>query len=304
MELRQLAALLAVADHGSFSAAARALHTVQSNVSTHIAHLEKLLDSTLIDRASGQLTDEGEVVAAHARRVQAELEALQADVASLHAEVVGTVRVGVIGTTARWLVPSLLEEVTRRHPRVKVVVTDATTSSLLLMLTSGRLDLAVINFPLDDPDVDVEHLFDEDRLLVAPEGHPLHDRDRVSLAELAGHALLLEPKGTAFRDELDQECAALGVELQAQAEVDGMRLLATLAFDGFGAAILPATAAPTRLEGRWRRIPIDGVEGRAVGLASRRRGLLSAAAKALRGVVHEVVARRAPDQPGVHPVEG
>ena len=108
MDLRQLNALLAVADTGSFSAAARALHTVQSNVSTHVARLERELDATLVDRASGTLTEEGEVVAARARIVARELDALVSDLAALHADVVGRVRLGVIGTTARWLVPPLV----------------------------------------------------------------------------------------------------------------------------------------------------------------------------------------------------
>src|SRR4051812_11290737 len=108
MDLRQLNALLSVAEHGSFSAAARALHTVQSNVSTHVARLERELGTTLIDRANGSLTAEGEVVAARARRIQSELDALTSDVASLNDEVAGHVRVGVIGTTARWLVPRLM----------------------------------------------------------------------------------------------------------------------------------------------------------------------------------------------------
>ena len=92
MDLRQLAALVAIADHGSFSAAARSLHTVQSNVSTHVARLERELDTTLVDRANGELTVEGEAVVARARRVQGELDALVADVTALHHEVTGTVR--------------------------------------------------------------------------------------------------------------------------------------------------------------------------------------------------------------------
>ena len=76
MDLRQLSALAAVADHRSFSAAARALHTVQSNVSTHIARLERELGATLVDRSNGQLTEAGELVVARARRIQAELDAL------------------------------------------------------------------------------------------------------------------------------------------------------------------------------------------------------------------------------------
>ena len=114
MDLRQLTVLVAVAEAGSFSAAARALHTVQSNVSTHVARLERELGVTLVDRASGALTEEGEVVVGRARHIQAELEALSADVAALRDEVTGTVRLGCIGTSARWLVPLVLEA---GHPR-------------------------------------------------------------------------------------------------------------------------------------------------------------------------------------------
>ena len=53
IDLRQLNAVVAVADHGSFSAAADALHTVQSNVSTHVARLERDLGVSLIDRSDG-----------------------------------------------------------------------------------------------------------------------------------------------------------------------------------------------------------------------------------------------------------
>src|SRR3954464_10747043 len=117
MDLRQLAAVAAVAEHGSFSAAARTLNTVQSNVSTHVARLEAELGVTLIDRATGHPTNEGELAIPRAAprpahptkggecvtqrppHIQAELDALQFDVASLEDEVRGSVRAGVIGTT-------------------------------------------------------------------------------------------------------------------------------------------------------------------------------------------------------------
>jgi len=303
MDLRQINALLAVADHGSFSAAARALHTVQSNVSTHVARLERELGAQLIDRSSGALTEEGEVVAARGRRILAEVEALVADVSALHAEVSGTVRLGIIGTTARWLVPPLVRAMADRHPRVRLVVVDATTSSLQLQLSSGRLELAVVNLPIEDPDLAVEHLFDEDRLLVAPAGHPLHERDRLSVEDLGAYPLLLEPQGTSFRDQLDEQCRAAGVELTAQAEVDGMRLLASLAFQGFGAALLPASAAPGWVGGDWRPIPVEGLPGRSVGIARRRRTQLSAPARALRTLLADVIAEEAPRQPGIHPAD-
>jgi LysR family hydrogen peroxide-inducible transcriptional activator len=214
MDLKQLAALAAIADHGSFSAAARALHTVQSNVSTHIARLERELDATLVDRDTGHLTEEGEAVVARARRVQAELDGIEAEVASMTSEVSGTVRVGVIGTTARWLVPRLLEHMGQAHPKVNVVVVDATTTLLVPRLASGQLDLAIVNLLYDEPDVDIEPLFDEEHIVVLPPKHPLFERERVTLTELADHPLLLAPPGTVFRDELDADAAAAGVTLR------------------------------------------------------------------------------------------
>ena len=205
MDFRQLAALTAVAEHRSFSSAAVALHTVQSNVSAHVARLEREVGTTLIDRATGSLTHAGELVVARARRIQAELDALVGDIASSSEEVVGSVRLGLIGTTGRWLAPLLLPVVYANHPKVHLVLIDATTTSLLPQLHTGQIDLAIVNLPTPDPDIVSMVLFDENHVIVAPEGHPLCGRTTVTVAELAEHALLLPPPGTAYRDELDAE---------------------------------------------------------------------------------------------------
>ena len=298
MDLRQLAALTAVSDAGSFSAAARRLHTVQSNVSTHVARLENELGATLVDRATGTLTEEGDVVALRARRIQHELESLRADVDSLLHEVSGAVRLGCIGTVSRWLVPRLLHEMEHRHPRVQVVVIDATTTSLVPQLEADSLDLAVINLPLAGSELAAEPLFDEDRIILAPADHPLAAQASVPLAALSDHPLLLEPRGTAFRDELDDAVARIGGHLNVRAEIDGIRLLTSLAFEGFGPAMVPATAAPPWMGSGCRRVAVEGLTPRSVGLASPRRGRLSAPARAVREVIRDLVTTI--ELPGVH----
>ncbi len=301
MDLRQLAALVAVAEAGTFSAAASRLHTVQSNVSAHVARLERELGATLVDRAGGRLTGEGEAVVARARRIQAELDALVADVSSVRDEVAGNVRLGVIGTTGRWLLPPLLDAVASRYPRVQVAVLEGNTTSLVPQLVAGAVDLAVVNLPIDDPDTTVEVLFEEDLLLVAPAAHVLAGRRELTLDELAEHRLLLPPPGTSIRVELDRAAAAAGLSLQAQAELDGLRLIASLAFEGYGAAVLPATAVPNRADGAWRSVAITGVGRRRVGMARRRRGLPSAPARALHDAIGDVVDSQVTAQAGVHP---
>jgi len=289
MDLRQLQSLLAVADHQSFSAAARALHTVQSNVSTHVARLEHELGSRLIERGPGSLTVEGEIVADRARRVFAELRAIEDDLNSIRDEVTGSVRLGVIGTTARWLAPPLLTAMGTQNPMVNMMVTEATTTSLIPMVLADQLDLAVVNLPVDDPDIETTTLFSEDHIVVAPLHHPLAAYTKVSLEELSQHRVLMPPLGTAFRDSIEADTEAAGVELKVLAEVDGLRLLTSLAFQGFGPAIVPSGATPQWLQGDWRRVAVEGLSSRLVGLAHPKRTTPSAPSRAVVEVICDVI---------------
>lgn len=300
MDLRQLAALVAVADEGTFSAAADALHTVQSNVSTHVRRLERELGAQLVDRAGNRLTEEGEIVVARARRVQDELAAMVADVAALRDEVSGRSRLGIISSTARWLVPLLLAELEARHPKIDLVVVDATTTSLEPQVVGGTLDLAIVNLPCDDPDLAVELLFDEQFVVVTPTSHRLAVLRSVTLTQLADVPLVLPPVGTAFRGDLDQAARHAGVTLVPKAEVDGVRLTASMVFQGFAPAILPATAVLSwQSNGDWKTMPLEEMPPRQVGLVVRRRGLPSAPTRAVVDVVRDVVAREGHHQPGI-----
>jgi LysR family hydrogen peroxide-inducible transcriptional activator len=300
MDLRQLSALVAVADQGSFSAAAEALHTVQSNVSNHVAHLEKELGVQLVDRHAGELTEEGQAVVERARRVSAELDALVADVAALRHEVVGTVRMGMIGTTARWLAPRLLEHVAEEHPQVHLIIADATSTTLEPLLAAGLLDLGVVTLPIPAPDLIGRPLFDEDLVLVVERNHPYATRPLIDITDLDRMALLLPAQGTAFRGDLEAAAAGAGVTLVPKAELDGLRLIASLTFDGYGPAILPATAIPPRLEDQYVRIPVQGLPYRRVGVATRRRGRPSAPARAVVAVIDRIIATDVDSRSGLH----
>ncbi|MBA3604417.1 MAG: LysR family transcriptional regulator [Acidimicrobiia bacterium] len=299
MDVRQLAALVAIADHGTFSAAARALYTVQSNVSSHLARLERELGTTLVDRGHGGLTEDGVRVVERARRILRELDNIAAEASAVDGEVTGDVRIGILGTTARWLLPRLLSTLDVAHPHLHTIVSEGSTSVLLPGVLSGRFNAAVIHLPVDDPELVIEPLFAEELVLVAHHDHPLGRRGEVAVVELAQHRLLLPPAGTALRRVLDRAAGALGVTLRAQAQIDGVRLLATLALDGHGAAIVPATAVPGESNRRERTAQVPGLPPRVVALAYQRRPAPGAPTRALFEVLRETVAALAEDQPGV-----
>jgi DNA-binding transcriptional LysR family regulator len=301
MELRQLNALVAVADHGTFSAAADALATVQSNVSAHVAHLERELDVILVDRGAGRLTAEGEAVVARARRVQGEIEALAGDLSALRHQVTGTARLGLIGTTARWIVPRLLSIAAQRHPQLHLEAVEGNTTLLEPLLLSGRLDLAVLQGTVAGSDLVLTPLFTEELVLVVPRDHKLADQGLVEAAQLVGLGLLLPVKGTAFRNEIDAALEPLGVALTPRAELDGVRLIASLTFEGLGPAILPATAVPSYLREDFRLVQVKGMPRRRIGVALPRRGMPSAPARAVISLLDEVVASAASIPEGVHP---
>lgn len=100
---------------------------MQSNVSTHINHLEAELGTTLVDRATNELTYEGQLVASRSQRIEAELNAIIHEVVSTTGHIVGSVHIGVVGTTARWLVPALLGRQSETHPAIAMTIADGTS---------------------------------------------------------------------------------------------------------------------------------------------------------------------------------
>ena len=256
MDLKQLEALVGIAAHGSFSAAAAALGTVQSNVSGRIARLERELDTSLVERSSGLLTEEGALVASRARHILGELEAIM----------------------SATLEPQLLQ---------------------------GQLDFAILTTPIHTPELAVQPLFDEDLVLVLPTEHPLalkHPRGAapVRLKELDGIEMLLPLQGTALREEIDQTFGLSGITPLPSIELDGLRTLASLVFDGYGPAILPATAVPDSMRAQFRLLRLEGFPRRHVGIVSRRHGLPSAPTRAVREVLLDLATDSDAPREGLH----
>lgn len=282
MELRQLRSLLAVEEAGSFSAAAEALDTVQSNISGHISRLERELNTLLIDRRTGTLTEEGEIVARRSRRLLEELEEIYTDLDGLKADITGRVRLGIIATTAGWLLPLLLDRLRTTHPRLEIEIAEGTAASLQRRLHSGNIDLALLTTPLTIDGLTFESLFTETYVLVVGDDHPLAVRNSISLYEAVQYPLIVPPNHVAFREELEAMAATRGLTLHHTAEIDGLHVVAMLALAGYGSAILPSSAILhlTQVVPRVA-IPISDLNPRRVGVGRYRNRIQSAASKAV-----------------------
>src|SRR4249919_2227057 len=170
MELRHLDTLLAIAEQGSFTAAADALSTVQSNVSEQVRQLEDELGADLLvrGRRGATPTECGEVVLERARRIRRELDAMQADLSMLQGLRTGHASLGIVGTASRWMIPTLVADLRAEAPGVQLRINEGASERLASEVLAGELSLAVITEPMTSPRLDVEHLLDETLVGLVP----------------------------------------------------------------------------------------------------------------------------------------
>ena len=212
MELRHLDTLLAIAEEGSFTAAADALATVQSNVSQQVRQLEAELGAQLLTRTRhGAIPTEcGDRVLDRARRVRRELEALRADLSMLQGLEAGDASFGIVGTASRWVVPRLVAVLRGRAPGIRLRVNEGASERLVSEVLSGELAEAVVTEPVQERRLAIETLLDEALVGVVPEDAPLPDGPVPLDALLAvGLGFVLPPAGNPLRTEVDHAAAAL-----------------------------------------------------------------------------------------------
>ncbi|TDD83845.1 LysR family transcriptional regulator [Actinomadura rubrisoli] len=181
-----IASFVAVARHGSFSAAARTLYRSQPRVSSHVAALERLVGQRLVDRSvqPAILTPEGRGLLPHAEEIIRRLDLLAETAAG---SVCGTVRLGCYPSVAAYLYPRAVRALRDTHPQVRLVLHEGPSLEIGEQVADGGVDLAVRPLhPLVNSDrVTSEVLWREPLVAVFRADHPLAREPEVTLAQAA-----------------------------------------------------------------------------------------------------------------------
>ena len=290
MEVRHLEVLLAVAEEGSFTAAADRLHTVQSNVSEHIRQLESELGVQLLVRGRRATvpTEFGLRVIDRARAIRSELEAMEQDLSMLQGLETGHATLGVIGTVSRSLVPRVVADVRRRAPGLSLRITEGASERLAVEVAERELAGAVVTEPVSDPRLVVEHLRDEELVALVPAALALPGKEPIALKLLASQPLVLPPAGNPLRDEVESAARAERVQLRVPVEVEGVRLIVDLVAAGAGVSVMPENAMPDD-HAAVRRVRIARMPPRRLALVTARGIQLSLADQAVHDTVRTLV---------------
>jgi DNA-binding transcriptional LysR family regulator len=241
MEIRQLRYFEAVVRERHFTRAAAELHVAQSALSRQVRQLERELGIELLRRTTRSVepTEAGTLVAARARAVLAETEALRREIDELRGLVRGRLTVGAMLFGGELDIPAILVSFTARFPHVEVGVREGTAARMLDGLSDGSLDLA---FALEaEPAAGVERLelSSEELAVVTAPAHRLAGQRPLKLTALADEPLIAFGTGSSTRKLLDAAFADVGVEPRIAVEGNDLALARLLASRGLGVAILP-----------------------------------------------------------------
>jgi DNA-binding transcriptional LysR family regulator len=246
MELHQLRYALAVADHGTFTAAAAACYVAQPSLSHAIRALERELGVELFHRVGRRttLTSAGRALLPPARDVFRALDALRADVGSVAALSSGRLDLVALPTLAVDPLTPLVGAFRTAHPGVTVHLAHPDDSrQLVTRVQSGDSEVGITELPVVADGLVARRLGRQQLVALLPPGSP---GGTLGLEALARRPLVVQRPGTSTRDVLDRALEDLGVSAEVAVETDQREAIVPLVLAGAGAAIVPrpmATAA-------------------------------------------------------------
>lgn len=248
MELRHLRAFVAVAEEGTFTAAASRLMLVQSAVSAAIRALEQELGVVLFDRTtrSVMLTDAGRALLPEAlTTLEAARLAVDA-VDQVKGGLRGTVSLGIMQATvgSAASVASLIAGFQARHPLVSVTVRHVGGSqSLAKGVRDGDLDLGILSLPGESPGLTLTELGSEPMLFTCASSHRLAGRAKVPILELVDEPFVDGPEDWGIRLASDQLFSRTGRTRTLRFEVNDSLSIVDFVAEGLAVALLPPSIA-------------------------------------------------------------
>lgn len=279
MNLRQLESLVAIADHGSFTAAGGAVGLSHSAISLQVKALEQELGVALADRSKRppRLTARGAALVDRARRMltlAGEIRALGSDAA-----LAGVLAVGVVPTEMVHLLPPALARLRASHPRLAIRVRTGLSSELAAAVRGGELDAAVVTAPDIAPEgLSLGEITREPLVAIAPAGAPGTD----AAGLIAAHPFIWFSRRTWAGQQIERVLAARGLRPAAGMEVDSIEAIESLVAHGLGVAVVPERPGAPLPPG-VRRLPLGGTDAfRRLVLAVREEAPKAHLAEALR----------------------
>lgn len=247
MNTNDLKIFEAVATNGSFTKAAEAMFTVQSNVTARIKNLEEEFGADLFNRTSRKvvLTSAGETLMQYSKQIDHLMQEAKKDIKKF-SQVSGNLKIGCIETTMAFKVPDILSRFTESYPDVDLEFKSQMRSDLINDVINYKLDAAFVSAPINSPELEQLHIKEEQLVILAPAQGP-------ELKELLMNQplkIIVFDQGCVFRARLEAWLNSKGIIQYKSIVLNSLEGIINFVEAGLGISILPAELIEQYYAGR------------------------------------------------------
>lgn len=270
LSIRDLRAVVALAERLHFGKAADDLSITQPSLSAAVKKVEEAVGERLFERTSRHvsLTAAGQLAVRRVRSILEELTGIGQGRPRLEC-LAGRFRLGLVPTIGPYYAPRFLGALRKHYPKLELVLTEAMTESLLQMLRQRLLDAAVVCLPSGEWGVTETPLLREPFLLAVPSNHPLAGEPEVTLGQIEPREMLLMERGHCLREQALETCGTTPDSALNPVQAASLETLRHLVAAGSGCALLPQMTVASGLDcsGLVRYVPFrEPAPGRTIGL--------------------------------------
>jgi len=272
--IKQLRYFISLCDEGHFGRAAAACFVSQSAFSSAIQDFEAALDVQLIDRTNRQVTVTavGQEIATQARLCLRDVESLVEMAGQRRKPLSGALRLGVIPTVAPFLLPTLLPQLRKAYPDLRLFLTEDQTDRIHAKLLDGDLDVLILALPYELRSTVSLPLFDDRFCLAARSGTNTVDPENYRFNRLQSESILLLEDGHCMRDHALAACKIRNTEKVSQFSASSLLTLVEMVDADLGITFLPEMARGSSLlkNTRVKMYSLDDKSFRTIGLVWRK----------------------------------
>lgn len=248
MEDHKLKVFCTVAETKSFSKTSEIIHLTQPAVSLQIQALEELYETKLFDRSSStiNLTPAGEILYRYAKDILALYAELSKEIGKITGLIKGSITIGASTTIGNYVIPNVIVDFKKNHPKIKVNVLIGNTKRVVDLLNSGVIDLGLVEGETSRHKMRIESIITDELTVIIPPFHPWSKKKVVSILEMTKEPFIIREEGSGTRQMIEKYLASHGIsisDMRIALVIGGTESIKAAVENGMGISIVSKWAA-------------------------------------------------------------
>ncbi|QHW34388.1 LysR family transcriptional regulator [Paenibacillus rhizovicinus] len=266
LNFHQLHIFYTVAERGSFSAAAQALHMTQPAVTMQVQSLEDYFGTKLLQRSTKriELTEAGRALMPFAQRSIDLIRDTDLQMSKFTKQLKGRLQLGASLTIGEYILPRLLGPFGQEFPHIAISMKVMNTAQIMEEIVNHQLNFGLIEAPVNHPDMHMEAVLSDELKLIVGKSHPLAGESEVELEEVMKYPIVLREQGSGTRLVMEEQLRAKQMnvgDLKIVMELGSTGAVKSAVEAGLGISFVSASSVKHEVAlGLIKTIPIRDVQ--------------------------------------------